>query len=243
MQYRSKRRGFHNYVKGQIKAVGKKVYGLQIGIKLEKQEVVFDTVICTFNLDFDNSSYQEWMDKVTLRTDSSLPIRATTIFEMFPFCLLFTVSDCFVETLNQPCSYQLLQQDLVVTCLGSALRLILPQIIGKKMPAFFELVKPLVEFKFDIISARKNNVFELATQEELDKLGVSKSSSTTKFDDEINLEEEVDKTLHIKGQMIYIDAWQQMLFLACPIMKDLNNLIWTGLFVNDLRYLIPVFIV
>ena len=36
--------------------------------------------------------------------------------------------------------------------------------------------------------------------------------------------------------MVYIEEWQQMLFLACPIMKDLNNLIWTGLFVNDLRY-------
>ena len=56
------------------------------------------------------------------------------------------------------------------------------------MPEFFELVKPLVEFKFDVIQARRNNVFELATLEELDKLGASKSSSG-KFDDEINLEE------------------------------------------------------
>jgi guanylate cyclase len=44
----------------------------------------------------------------------------------------------------------------------------------------------------------------------------------------------MDKTLHIKGQMIFVPEWDQMLFLACPIMKDLNNLIWTGLFVNDL---------
>jgi hypothetical protein len=35
--------------------------------------------------------------------------------------------------------------------------------------------------------------------------------------------------------MIYIAEWQQMLFLACPIMKGLNNLIWSGLFINDLR--------
>ena len=34
--------------------------------------------------------------------------------------------------------------------------------------------------------------------------------------------------------MIYIVEWKQMLFLACPIMKDLKNLIWSGLFVNDL---------
>ena len=34
--------------------------------------------------------------------------------------------------------------------------------------------------------------------------------------------------------MILIQEWGQMLFLACPIMKELNNLIWCGLFVNDL---------
>ena len=51
----------------------------------------------------------------------------------------------------------------------------------------------------------------------------------------IHILQDIDKTLHIKGQMVYIEEWQQMLFLACPIMKDLNHLIWSGLFVNDLR--------
>ena len=31
-----------------------------------------------------------------------------------------------------------------------------------------------------------------------------------------------------------IQEWSLMLFLACPIMKGLNNLIWSGLFINDL---------
>ena len=35
--------------------------------------------------------------------------------------------------------------------------------------------------------------------------------------------------------MVYIDAWKLMLFLACPIMKGLNSLIWSGLFINELR--------
>ena len=48
------------------------------------------------------------------------------------------------------------------------------------------------------------------------------------------LDEEIDKTLHIKGQMVYMKDWEQMLFLACPMMPDLNNLVWSGLFINDL---------
>ena len=43
---------------------------------------------------------------------------------------------------------------MTVMCLGAALRLILPQTIGKKINSYFELIKPLVEFKFDTIIAR-----------------------------------------------------------------------------------------
>ena len=34
--------------------------------------------------------------------------------------------------------------------------------------------------------------------------------------------------------MILVQEWQQMLYLACPMMKDLTSLIWSGLFVNEL---------
>ena len=55
------------------------------------------------------------------------------------------------------------------------------------------------------------------------------------FNSKIPTQQDVDRTLHLKGQMIYISQWNAILFLACPVMKDLNNLIWSGLFVNDLR--------
>merc|ERR1719412_1603966 len=79
-------------------------------------------------------------------------------------------------------------------------------------------------------------MFELATQEEIDKLNKEgATSSSSGFDDVENLlDEEIDKTLHIKGQTVYMKEWEQMLFLACPMMSDLNNLIWSGLFINDL---------
>ena len=67
----------------------------------------------------------------------------------------------------------------------------MPGIVGKKVTAYFELIKPLIEFKFDIIQSRSNNMFELATNEEIDKLGDtgSKKSNSGGFDDDINLDE------------------------------------------------------
>ncbi len=69
--------------------MAKTYFGQRIEIALKKQEVVFDTVICHFELQFDNSAYTNWTKAISMRKESSLPIRASTIFEMFPFCILF----------------------------------------------------------------------------------------------------------------------------------------------------------
>ena len=100
-----------------------------------------------------------------------------------------------------------------------------------------------------------NSMFELATQDEIDKLRTNDGSDSKNSDEELQLDDlevnylyiwviesidsniqDLDKTMHIKGQMFFISEWSLMLFLACPIMKGLNNLVWSGLFINDLRY-------
>ena len=79
-------------MRGQIRAIAKQLYCLTaINIKLDKSEVVFDTIITSYILEFDNKPYQEYMEKITLRNDTSLPIRAAAIFDMFPFSILFNV--------------------------------------------------------------------------------------------------------------------------------------------------------
>merc|ERR1719422_761928 len=220
MEYRSKRRGFQFYVQGQIKELSKNFATeiKKLDIELKKQEVVFDTVVTTYELKFENQGYIVKKANEASRKDTAMPIKASVIFEMFPFCILYN-------------------ENMEVTILGSALRQILSKNVGQGLGSFWELVKPLVEFKWEVILSRLNSMFELATQEEVDKLCKTGGgdSSSMGFDDDLNLlDEDIDKTLHIKGQMVWIADWDQMLFLACPMMKDLNNLVWTGLFVNDL---------
>merc|ERR1719234_585521 len=182
MEYRSKRRGFQYYVQGQVKEISKN-FALEIKkleIELKKQEVVFDTVVNTFELKFENKGYEVMKQQQASRKDASMPVRASIIFEMFPFCILYN-------------------SNMEVTVLGIALRQIIPKIIGKPLSSWWELVKPLVEFKWEVILTRMNSMFELATQEEVDKLGKSGSTSSGGFSSDLNLlDEDVDKTLHIK---------------------------------------------
>merc|ERR1719410_2133200 len=224
LQYRTRRRGFHFYVQGQVKEIAKMLFQdrghpeKKLECKLKKQEIVFDTAVFTYELLFENNDFTEYKKALESRKDTSMPIRAGTFFDMFPFCILF-------------------EKDMIVKNVGSALRFCIPQQVGRKLGEFWELIKPLVDFKYEVIETRMNSMFELATQDEIDKLrsnttGENKDAS----DEELQLDdlEDLDKTLHIKGQMFFIGEWQLMLFLACPIMKGLNNLIWSGLFINDL---------
>merc|ERR1719187_2334568 len=225
MQYRTRRRGFHYYVQGQVKEIAKCLFintgqlDNKLDAKLKKQEIVFDTAVFHFELTYDNKGFVEYQKALESRKEASMPIRAGVFFEMFPFCLLF-------------------EKDMILKNMGMALRFCIPQMIGRKVGEFWELIKPLVDFKYEVIETRMNSMFELATQDEIDKLraGTGSGSGKEASSESLELEdlEDIDKTLHIKGQMIYIKEWQQMLFLACPIMKGLNNLIWSGLFINDL---------
>ena len=61
-------------------------------MKMEKQEVVFDTVVTSYDMKFDNQVYKSAMAAQAKLKESSMPIRAAILFEMFPFCILFTVS-------------------------------------------------------------------------------------------------------------------------------------------------------
>lgn len=64
---------------------------------MSKQEVIFDTVICTFDMEFDNSAYEDYVKDREKLKESSLPIKAGKIFEMFPFCILFQVCSALKE--------------------------------------------------------------------------------------------------------------------------------------------------
>ena len=65
-----------------------------------------------------------------------------------------------------------------------------------------------------MIESRLNSMFELATLDEIDKLRDTEGGSGNSSSGELELEdlEDIDKTLHIKGQMVYMKEWEQMLF-------------------------------
>ncbi|XP_069696916.1 soluble guanylate cyclase 88E [Periplaneta americana] len=214
LHYRSKRRGFVYYTMGQIREVAKHFYHKDMLIELVREELLFDTVHVTFQLTFDNRAFT--LASLTMtREEKHLPISASMLFEIFPFSIVFG-------------------SDMVVRSIGNSLMVILPDLVGKKITNWFDLVRPLIAFKFQSILNRTNNIFELVTVEP-----VLTERPPDRKRDVIILSDETDglqddKNLRLKGQMIYMDNWRMMMYLGTPVMPDLNSLVTTGLYINDL---------
>ncbi|KAG7297429.1 Soluble guanylate cyclase 88E [Plutella xylostella] len=213
LHYRSKRRGFVYYAMGQIREVARHFYHKEMRIELVREELLVDTVHVTFQLTFDNRAFTLASLAMT-REEKHLPISASVLFEIFPFCIVFG-------------------SDMVVRSIGNSLMVILPDLVGKKITNWFDLVRPLIAFKFQTILNRTNNIFELVTVE-----AVMHEKPSDKRSEILKLSDETDgtteKNLRLKGQMIYMDNWRMMMYLGTPVMPDLSALVSTGLYINDL---------
>ena len=109
------------------------------------------------------------------------------------------------------------------------------------MNEFFDLVRPIIEFKFDIVLARNNNIFEIMTMEPIDVLlkagGQAHKEDGEEEDEdmgELMGDEGDDKNLHLKGQMMFMAEWNVIMFLSSPSLKNLEAMAFSGLYINDL---------
>ena len=168
---------------------------------------------------FDNKT-KAVVNSDLVREEARLPaVSSSVLFEIFPFVIVFG-------------------EDMVVQTIGRSLSQILPNMPGQKMHEMFDVVRPLIEFKFDNILSRSNNIFELLTNDPIDILlktgGAPGGESEDVDDDENMMEEEVDKSLHMKGQMHFMADWNVVMFLCSPAIANVEQLAASGLFICDL---------
>ncbi|XP_063709211.1 soluble guanylate cyclase 88E-like [Culicoides brevitarsis] len=213
LHYRTKRRGFVYYTMGQIREVARHFYQKDMEIELIKSDLLGETCHYTFQLSFDNRAFSLATLAMT-REEKHLPISASVLFEIFPFCVVFG-------------------SDMVVRSIGNSLMVILPDLLGKKIIAWFSLKRPLIEFKFTTILNRTNNIFELVTNKPVKEAPQLDRKSQLMLSQQ-ERDAEGERRLRLKGQMIYMEEWQMIMFLGTPVMPKLTSLISTGLYINDL---------
>ncbi|XP_036363133.1 soluble guanylate cyclase 88E isoform X4 [Octopus sinensis] len=220
LHYRSSRKGFVHYVIGQIKAVGKTFYDTDIDVKIIKHEESADSSHVIFDLRFQNEGFDT---QVNNKIDDKDQFKVPAYFfrNLFPFHIQF-------------------KKNMDIVSAGSGLRAIIPNITSKNLLDVFILRKPVFQFNWknesfaEKILMYTNNVFELESNENITRHRdcVKRLAAENEEGQEDN---EFSSThLYLKGQMMLVEDWNCLMFLGTPVMKSLDNMFATGLFINDL---------
>ncbi|XP_054167307.1 soluble guanylate cyclase 88E-like [Oppia nitens] len=228
LHYRSKRQYFLWYTIGQIEEVGRHFYQTNVTTDIVTESYENNEYYYVLQLSFDNKGYNDWQLVSNSRVDtqssiSQLPLRANTLLQIFPFCIVFNIN-------------------LTIKAVGGCLQVVLPNLVGNELPKVFKILKPKVGYNWFSISGHLNTTFELASIQPL-KRDTSKhnldfkcdiNSSEDNTNDSIDSNECHEYLLKLKGQMLYMEEWKCMIYLAAPNIADMDALTRTGLYLNDL---------
>ena len=132
LHYRSKRKGYVHYVKGQIRQVGKMFYNTKVDIDVVSVQETDNMTHVVMKLLFDNTAYAE---SVKLKNDATeqMPLNSDVFFELFPFHIVFG-------------------EDMEIKSAGQGLKAVLPHIVGQKLTEMFTVVLPLIHFSWHNVS-------------------------------------------------------------------------------------------
>jgi len=140
LHYRTKRRGFVHYVKGQICQVGKQFYNTDVTVDVVLEEDDDIMIHVVFQLHFDNTAFTELLEiEKRSSNTSSHHLRSEVLFDLFPFHIIF-------------------DRNLTIKSIGHGLYAVLPFIIGRRVNMMFSLVRPLVEFKWESVSMNQVSI-------------------------------------------------------------------------------------
>ncbi|XP_066276483.1 soluble guanylate cyclase 88E-like [Branchiostoma lanceolatum] len=152
LHYRSRRKGFIDYVKGELRQVGKQFYQTDIEVEVLNHDETDEQTHIVFRLHFDNTAFKQNQQADLRQEEELLPVRSELFFEVFPFNVVFT-------------------QDMVIRNVGVGLEAIMSDLEGKKINDCFRVVRPLVEFTWDNVLSHTNNLFELISRDPITRGG------------------------------------------------------------------------
>ena len=140
LHYRSSRKGFLYYVIGQIKAVGRFFYHIDVKVEVLEYTENKEGSDALFQLTFDNSIFMETRRRpkrhsvISLSGDTeNLKIPMEVFYEVFPFHIVF-------------------DQDMVISSTGNSLEAVIQDLPGNTIASKFSLIRPFVEFSWKNVS-------------------------------------------------------------------------------------------
>ncbi|CAH1256862.1 GUCY1B3 [Branchiostoma lanceolatum] len=162
LHYRSRRRGFVHYVKGQLRQVGFLFYQTEISVEvLRETDHAEGLTHVVFRLYFNNKAFKINRHNFgNSCSDSLLPVRSDVFFEVFPFNVVFG-------------------EDMLIRRVGIGLQNIFEKLEGRRIEESFTLNRPLVKFTWENVLNHTNNLFELVSRLPIERTGLHGKNSVS----------------------------------------------------------------
>ena len=141
LHYRSKRKGYKMYVKGQILAVAKYLFGREVKIEVKEERLMDETTFVAFDVFFDNTDYQKRTRPSSKVNKFGLHVKQNFLFSLFPFNIVF-------------------DRTMMITNVGNSLFEIMPDILNQPVDDIFKLVKPMASLTWETV----NKTYETLTK-------------------------------------------------------------------------------
>uniref|UniRef100_A0A915KNZ7 guanylate cyclase n=1 Tax=Romanomermis culicivorax TaxID=13658 RepID=A0A915KNZ7_ROMCU len=133
LHYRSKRRGFMHYVKGQIKYISKTYYGIDVKLEVLDQSNEDNMEHTIFRLHYNNFDFGKKLINPNETEDfirANMKITSDIFFDVFPFIIVFN-------------------RGMHIRNIGLALMRLMPRIIGRRISDEFVVLKPTIRFRWE----------------------------------------------------------------------------------------------
>ncbi len=128
LHYRSKRKGYVNYVRGQIEEIANYLFNIKVSVELESLEELAEGDHAVLRILFRNKVERR---KVSTGVGVLCPMISTElILQMFPFHMLF-------------------RKDLIMLGIGESLIKVLPDLSGQVLTDCFRLCRPAIALTWD----------------------------------------------------------------------------------------------
>ena len=220
LHYYSVREGLEHIVLGIVKTVARKLLNTEVSVEiLQTVDEENDHVqLAITEISSGDASEMKLQDAdLTMGGQLNLEpkISPMSFCKAFPFHVIF-------------------DRNLMVIQAGDSVCRVLPQLTEEDVnfANLFHVIRPQIEFKLESVLAHINTVFVLNTKRgvlDIDHVPKSPCSPIRKAS---NGEEYM--SLRLKGQMVYMEESDLVLFLCSPSVLDLDDLQSKGLFVSDI---------
>ncbi|KAK4472169.1 hypothetical protein MN116_000467, partial [Schistosoma mekongi] len=211
LDYSTLRSGFAHYLHGQLIYIAKLYFELDVSAKLTDKRKRAASHIYTFKLYNKGLSWIELLEKDNQLKknisllDLSIHLPEKQFLGMLPFHLILT-------------------KDMTVKRVGTGFLCLRNDLQGRKFTTCFQISKPKTDPTFDGIYASRFTTFEIILLNE----------TTSKRKTAMNVSA-VGEKCRFKGEMIYVEEWQMMLFLGTPLIRDTKQLYEKKLRISDLN--------